>query len=355
MDYDTIESLLSAAKGCLQPEPEKTVFSIGGRGYFENPLTDLLAFFLDPQDVHGFGTLFLESLFDCLEGVAQPGSLDLSMPPQREYSTDRGQRLDLLLQGNDWVLVIENKVNHHQANPFPQYEAFINRQFPGLKPIFVILSPGGRSASDNWLPLSYRAFTDRLKRKVGAVSVDAHYSKWFVILREFILNIEQHAVRYTMDAEAIRFVESNYQDIQNVLRLRESYIAHVQKAGLNTLQEWFPDQRFSTTIHNWKHGPAIRYYAEGWRGQSNLVIQLSHRTPDAGLGIYMYAYGVEETDVERVDQALLQDWHHSPWIESRTIRCYRSGKRYTHYDDLLPEFEATARRFEAFHRAVSGE
>jgi hypothetical protein len=44
---------------------EKNLFSLGGRGHYENPITDLLKFFFDPSEEHNFQDLFLSSLFDC--------------------------------------------------------------------------------------------------------------------------------------------------------------------------------------------------------------------------------------------------------------------------------------------------
>ena len=34
-----------------------TILNVGGRGYYENPMSDLLAFFLDPSACHGLGDL----------------------------------------------------------------------------------------------------------------------------------------------------------------------------------------------------------------------------------------------------------------------------------------------------------
>ena len=40
MDYDLLTKKLDEAKAFSMPDPEKTFFSIGGKGYFENPITD---------------------------------------------------------------------------------------------------------------------------------------------------------------------------------------------------------------------------------------------------------------------------------------------------------------------------
>lgn len=349
MDFEHLKKKLEAAKTFFQPEIETTVFSIGGRGYYENPISDVLAFFLNPQEAHGFGTLFLDAFWEGLNLASPPKSLDIIGSPKREVSTDSGKRIDLLLEGDEWVLVIENKIYHHQSNPFKEYEQYIKNNYKGKQAIFSILSPGGTSASKEWKPLSYKTFVKELKRNIGCILIDSQYSKWLVFLRDFILNLEQYAVRYDMDSKAINFIEDNYQDVYEMVKLRESYISHLQKTGLNKLNALFPDQKFTTTIHNWGHGPAIRYYSESWAGKSNIVIQISHRESDKGVGIYMYAYNVPETDIDHTDKKLLKDYHKNPWTESKTIRCYKSDRRYSHFNDMISEFEETAQDFNDFN------
>lgn len=351
MDYGNLKKKLEEAKQFIQPELEKTIFSIGGRGYYENPISDVLAFFLDPQEVHGFGALFIDSFFVSLNLADTPESLDLVGVPKREISTESGKRIDLLLEGDEWVLVVENKIYHHQCNPFKDYEQYIRDNYEGKTGIFVILSPGGGSVSAEWKPLSYRKLIEELKKNIGKVVIDIPGSKWLVFLRDFIINLEQYAVRHDMDSEAINFIESSYQDVYEIVKLRDSYISHVQKTGLSKLKQLFPDQVFTTTIHSWGHGPAIRYYSESWVGKSNLVIQLSHRESDKGLGVYIYAYNILESDVKNTDDKLLMAHHKKPWIESKSIRCYKSGNRYNHSIDMLDEFEKTARNFNEFNES----
>ena len=49
------------------PDLEKTIFSIGGRGHYENPTSDILAFYPnDPEAEHQLGSLVLDSLFSAL-------------------------------------------------------------------------------------------------------------------------------------------------------------------------------------------------------------------------------------------------------------------------------------------------
>jgi hypothetical protein len=61
----SLESLLPSIKNLSSIKSitrEKTIFDIGGKGYFENPLTDLLAFYSDPDEEHGFGDILIQEL-----------------------------------------------------------------------------------------------------------------------------------------------------------------------------------------------------------------------------------------------------------------------------------------------------
>ncbi len=73
MDKKLALQLLEKAEPMFLEPPEPTIFSIGGRGYYENVNTDMLAFFMDPNQPHGLGDQILECFFE---------ALDLANPPQ---------------------------------------------------------------------------------------------------------------------------------------------------------------------------------------------------------------------------------------------------------------------------------
>lgn len=45
--------------------------------------------------------------------------------PQKEVVTSTGKRIDLLLESQEWVIVLENKVFHQQGKTFKDFESFI--------------------------------------------------------------------------------------------------------------------------------------------------------------------------------------------------------------------------------------
>lgn len=104
---------------------EPTIFSIGSRGYYENPTTDILAFFCNVNGQHKLGNTVLQALFDCISDVTRELSCTLITSPEREVLTKNFKRIDLLLEGPDWVIVLENKIYHQQNNPFADYQNYI--------------------------------------------------------------------------------------------------------------------------------------------------------------------------------------------------------------------------------------
>ena len=57
--------LLQAAK-YHQPPREKTFFDTAIRKHYENPTTELLSFFLNPENEHGLGSVFFDGLTDAI-------------------------------------------------------------------------------------------------------------------------------------------------------------------------------------------------------------------------------------------------------------------------------------------------
>jgi len=353
MSMEKMYLLLENARQYLPIEREKTIFSIGGRGFYENPISDVLAFFLDSQEVHGFGTLFIDSFFDALNLSDSVDDITMITSPRREVSTINNNRIDLLIEGDDWVLVIENKIYHIQNNPFGEYENYIAKKYPGKKHLFSVLSPSGYTHKSNWNGVSYKSFISSLKQKKEEMALSQNrYSKWVVYLEDFILNLEQYAVRNSMDKNQLEFIENNYQEIAALAKLRDRYHNQIKIQGKELLESSFPQQGFSDTIHNWGHGPAIRYYSDKWHSKSNIVIQASHRDKDEGLGIYIYVYGINEDHLKDVDNILTMHYQGKLWIESKTIRCYKSKRRYVSFNEIKDEFINAAMRLNAINESI---
>ncbi len=203
MELTKIKVLLNkAAAHHLDNDRESTLFDIGMRGHFENPTTEVLAFFCDAKAEHAMGSLVVDSF---LAVIARKTGKTISYeenslsPPQREVTTESGKRIDLMFGSDTWLMAIENKIYHNQANPFKEYEAFINQKiehdsFTEQQPIFVLLSPSGKVAQPeihkHWSGISYPELIAEIKNRLKDHFYDKPFNKWVIILKDFLLHLE---------------------------------------------------------------------------------------------------------------------------------------------------------------------
>ena len=110
-DLESLESVLSEVKNHLPQDRETTIFELGCRGYYENPTTDILAFFLNPDAEHGLGDMFISTYLVCMN--VDPSRIDMScVGIKDQVETANGNFIDLQIRGQDWCLIIENKIYH---------------------------------------------------------------------------------------------------------------------------------------------------------------------------------------------------------------------------------------------------
>ncbi|MFO0967702.1 MAG: PD-(D/E)XK nuclease family protein [Gemmataceae bacterium] len=126
--------------------------------------SNFLAFILDPAESHGQGQVFLKAVIADLLKSAQ-GDRPLS-PIELDGIDLRGveirrewERIDLLIlcQTPPFVIAIENKIGAKEGhNQLDRYRKLVLAHFPQFKPLFVYLTPDGKSPSKaEWMPYRY--------------------------------------------------------------------------------------------------------------------------------------------------------------------------------------------------------
>ncbi|GEN27034.1 hypothetical protein HVA01_06800 [Halovibrio variabilis] len=282
MEVSDMQALLDKARHLKQPERERTLFDIGARGYFENPTTDLLAFFLDPSAEHGFGSVVLNALLDCLPEPEQPSSDDgyLTRSPIREWMTSEQQRIDLVLESDRWVLAIENKIYHGFHNDFDHYGSDLKLRLSGQKSrrvLLAVLSPEGLAPNvDEWLGIGYADFLKQLRAAIGALYEQHGESKWLLFLREFVLHFENLTMADTLTNEQEQYVLEHLGDIDALTRAKNSALLNLRQRLQAGINDSLSDigQSINVWQENWPVGPALRFAPEGWKGHSSVVIYL---------------------------------------------------------------------------------
>jgi len=219
---DAIREVLRRAGDFAFPPPEQTFFSIENIiGRLEDPTTKLLLFFLNPKACHGLGDLFLQSFFESLG--EDSGRLDLVNATVREWPrTDDGKIPDIVVEGHDWVLVVENKIGAPPNNPWSSYKSWANSRKP--KRFFAVLSPDGRlgpDAGDAWKAVTYADYCETLDsalQQCGSKSI-----KWRTFAAELVLHLSNYFSTRIMNETQTQFVEQHLRQIGDIKELSASY------------------------------------------------------------------------------------------------------------------------------------
>jgi hypothetical protein len=289
-DFKDLESLLDELTKFAVPAKEPTIFAVGGRGYYENPASDLLAFFLKPNAEHGLGDLFLSTYLECM-GVDHR-QFDLNhVDITREERTEYQSRIDLQLLGTDWCLLIENKIRHWEANPFSDYELHAKRLGKMTK-LYSVLSPTGfikkEGKKEDWKGVSYPNYCKALREKLAANFFDQSFSKWLLFAREFILLLENELYNPPMTPEQVTFVEKRAGQIADVQKLAARYVLFIRQELKIGLENTVPGFLFNTGVASWPyHWLVVRCTSESWGANEMVFFQPESTGQKFSIRVYL--------------------------------------------------------------------
>jgi len=110
----------------LLPKAEKKLFTtlleIAKFPHSELACSNILAFFLDPNEEHKLGSIVLNSLLEAAafpERISPPSSRSVKI--KREERTDTNKSIDLVVITGSFVVGVENKLYAKAYNPFEDY------------------------------------------------------------------------------------------------------------------------------------------------------------------------------------------------------------------------------------------
>ncbi|WP_294298811.1 PD-(D/E)XK nuclease family protein [uncultured Chryseobacterium sp.] len=159
------------------------LFSIGTRGFYENPFTEVLSYLLKKNTGYKRRDEFMKILLADLKDEDFLNSLISNSEVSTQFITSNGKYIDLILYNENNILVFENKINHWMANPFDDYENHINLKFPLHNKRYVIFSYKKENCPDNWKYLSIRRIFD----KIISAKLHVFDNKWDYFTHDFLL------------------------------------------------------------------------------------------------------------------------------------------------------------------------
>ena len=274
------ENLLLKAQKYKIPEREATFFDFALRKYHENPTTELLSFFLDPNEVHGLDDTFYRGLVETIQTEFRPHDFGNFQDLAIEQVTNDNKRIDLWLETDTSLIIIEAKIDHQQINPVKSYQSWAKEKTKSTNKdiIKLVLNVDGQSDFKDWSAISFNTLAMHVRHFLAKQSLINPFNKWFILAREFLLHLENYNEIVETDMDIVNFVIGQYNDIQKLFELREQANQEIKNHILNHLHFSFEgltfkviqEQRYKKDCKGW------RFVKEGVNANSDIVLYVHY-------------------------------------------------------------------------------
>jgi hypothetical protein len=255
---------------------------------FEEICSRILAFYFQPKNEHGLGTLFIECLFEAIEYDYKSINLDIEIKLE---AFGEGKRLDLLLKNRDWVIGIENKISAKVNNPLDKYKKLIDEcgkknNFNILLTLHDIIDKREleKIQTNNFIIVLYSKFFDILKNKIDQCISDKN-TKYIVFLYDFIQALEHKKGGIIMSKELDAFFQNNLAVIKDLTDKYETFKLQKYERTVDKVKELLPIIKEKTEDSKWDIFDSILYLKndhdigiESWFKEDNLncfIIQIT--------------------------------------------------------------------------------
>lgn len=248
-------------KIAIQVEAEPNFYTLSSYALYENPVSDLMALFMGKNPhIPAYLTRALLNLF----GDNRYTDDLVNITVLREAMTDTGARLDIIINHDEFVIGIENKVFSDINNPFSDYEERLNsllyKSDGSHKTLYkCILKPASNQASPShcdWNVITYKELVDSAKQTLGLDTINTPFSKWQHFYQEFLSylsTIGEKNMAHELEPEDINFTTENYGTLLKVNELFQRYAETIHNKAATILADTL------------KTDLPIQQYTESWR------------------------------------------------------------------------------------------
>lgn len=226
----------------VHPEHLPTLMEIAGCAHKENECSNILAFFLDLGNPHGLGTLFLDAISQ-IGGIQNQGeAIDSNLSVEREVTTNKGNRIDILIQSDSHVVVIENKMSAAVNNPFRDYAKFAETLEPQDRHISKFLLtriPTNAGCVHGFRNVTHRQLVDQIRALLGGYVGNAD-SRYLIFMLDFLNTLDNSQGGTFMNLEFIDFLAANFSEAKSFCGEIGKFKKELRKK-IDTLASHIPD------------------------------------------------------------------------------------------------------------------
>ena len=257
----------------------------------ENVYSNILRFFLDPNELHGLGTLVLDALASAGGVVDTDGRVGRKVSVKREVRTYAGNWIDLLIGTDTRVILIENKIDARSGNPFDDYAAYLDQIAEGREKhkILLTISRNDAGCEEGFGNVTYDRFIGQIRSKLGHHVAEAD-TRYLTLLLDFLNTLENLNRGTRMNKEFVQLLADRQEQVEPFLAGIESFKAEMREKvqELGSLIQ-LENHRNVKQLKPWQD-PTVPYYdlPHNIRVSKNLVIQVDTSIFSTGWEIWIH-------------------------------------------------------------------
>ena len=202
------------------PTESPTLLQIAGFPHWENVYSNILGFFLDTSQAHGFGSLFIRSIiaaYRCkcgqdgwLESAPYPETVETTDAVEREVRTSNDKRIDLLVDCADFRVCIENKIWAALYNDLGHYRQHCEKDSNGRPVLGIVLSPDDVTSRElerhRFVSITYEDLVKQVRQLMGS-HIGPHNTQYQYLLFDFLEQASRFSRTTNMNDDEQAFLD----------------------------------------------------------------------------------------------------------------------------------------------------
>jgi hypothetical protein len=311
------------------PKHIATFFDIAGFPKRETVLSNFLAYFLTPQNPHGFDNLFINSLNEII--FKETGKTTIqntsNCSVSTEVKTKNGLFIDILIlevENNNPknAIIIENKIDAPLYNNLKDY--YNHPDVSANKAGIVLSRKPIRNLPEGFINITHQEFINHIEQLAGPILLNADI-RHYLFLKELFQNIRNMS-QNELDQEHYDFYFKNLAQITKLARLeneiKQSCFRSTENAmGLLDMGLWLSGRNYNT----------LRYYFSSKAPDvmfTILVDQLFNNPPNLCIIVELGKNGIKQ--LEKVNAISFTNEEQSILKETSHVR----KPQFIHYAEV---------------------
>lgn len=226
-----------------------TFLEIAKCPHLENVWSNILAFFCNPNNEHNLFDLILNSIFETAGRKATISNFK-NIRVRTEYPTNLGNRIDIVVFADNFILGIENKVDASLYNDLQDYSNTIEglAKPQDLTAHKIVLSKNRVTTTNGFINIIYSDLIKNIKKNIGDFTAYSD-TKYLIFLFDFLKNIENNINSQSMvdNLEVINFFHNNIDKVNRLLEYHNKFnLDLIQK--LNSIHSYVNQENIRTIL-----------------------------------------------------------------------------------------------------------